>query len=94
MRRLRSPWTRAFLVWTVILLAAATLVALDAVIGLYRADQACYFQYPLVPCPQTGDPLLVQLDFAFFGIPLIWLVGVLLGVIGRALARRSRTTAP
>ena len=73
MRMLRSPWTRAFLVWTVILLAAATLVALDAVIGLYRAGQACYFQYPLVPCPQAGDPLLVQLHFAFFGFPLIFM---------------------
>ncbi len=94
MRMLRSPWTRGFLVWTVILLAVATLVALDAVIGLLRADDACFFQYPLVPCPQAGDPLLVQLHFAFFGFPLIWLVGVLLGAVGRALARRSRTAAP
>jgi hypothetical protein len=94
MRLLRSPWTRALLVWTVVLLAAAILVALDAMIGLYRADQACFFQYPVVPCPQAGDPLLFRLDFAFFGIPLIWLVGVLLGVVGRALARRSRTDAP
>ncbi|MHB8460630.1 MAG: hypothetical protein ACYDB6_11285 [Candidatus Limnocylindrales bacterium] len=88
---LRSPWTRAFLVWTAMLLAAAALVALDAVIGLLRADEACYFQ--VGPCPQAGDPDLVQLDFAFFGIPLIWLMGVLLGVVGRALARRSRTAA-
>lgn len=94
MRILRSPWTRAFLVWTVMLLAAATLVALVAVIGLIRADERCFVQYPLVPCPQAGDPLLVQLHFAFFGFPLIWLVGVLLGAVGRALARRSRTAAP
>lgn len=92
MRMLRSPWTRAFLVWTVILLAAATLVALDAVIGLLRAADDCYFQAG--PCSQAGDPDSVQLLFAFFGIPLIWLVGVLLGVVGRALARRSRTDAP
>jgi hypothetical protein len=85
MRRLRSPWTRAFLAWTVILLAAATLVAIDAVIGLLRAAERCYFQ--VGPCPQTGDPVPVELQFAFFGIPLIWVVGVLLGVVGRALAR-------
>ena len=92
MRMLRSPWTRAFLVWTVMLLAAATLVALVAVIGLLRADDRCYFQ--IGPCPQAGDPDLVKLDFAVFGIPLIWLAGVLLGVVGRALAGRSRTDAP
>lgn len=90
MRVLRSPWTRAFLVWTVILAAAAILVAIGALIGLANADQACFLQYPVVPCPQSGDPLLVQLDFAFFGFPLIWFVGVLLGVVARALARRRR----
>ena len=94
MRLLRSPWTRAFLLWTVLLVAAAVLLALGAVIGLLRADQACYFGYPVVPCPGTGDPLVVQLDFAFFGIPLIWLAGVVLGVVGRTLARRRRTDAP
>lgn len=91
MRVLRSPWTRAFLVWTVILTAAAILVAIGALIGLAKADQACFLQYPVVPCPLSGDPLLVQLDFAFFGFPLIWFVGVLLGVVARGLARRRRT---
>lgn len=93
MGRLRSPWVRAFLAWTAVLVIVATLVALGAMIGLYRADQDCYFQYPAVPCPQSGDPLLLQLQVAFFGIPSIWLVGVLLGAVVR-VARRRRTGAP
>jgi hypothetical protein len=89
MRLLRSPWTRAFLIWTAILLVAATLIALAAVIGFLRADDACFFQNG--PCPEAGDQNYVNLAFAFFGVPLIWLVGVLLGVVARALARRRRT---
>jgi hypothetical protein len=92
MRLLRSPWTRAFLVWTVVLLAAATVVAVDAVIGLLHTADECYFQ--IGPCSQAGDPDVVELQFAVFGLPLIWVVGVLLGVVGRAMARRRRTTAP
>lgn len=92
MQMLRSPWTRAFLVWTAVLVAVATVLALGAVIGFLRADDECWFQSG--PCPQAGDRNFVQLEFAVFGIPLIWLVGVLLGVVVRALARRSRTAAP
>lgn len=82
---LRSPWTRAFLGWTAILLAAATLVALGAIIGFLRADDECWFQSG--PCPQAGDRNFVLLEFAVFGIPLIWLVGVLLGTVARALTK-------
>jgi hypothetical protein len=88
MRRLRSPLLRAFLVWTVVLLAAAILLAFGAIIGFVRAQDACFFQ--TAPCPGSDDPNLVQLAVAFFGIPLIWLIGVLLGAIGQALAARSR----
>lgn len=89
MRALKSPWTRAFLVWTIISLLAAIVVAVDAVVGLLRSADACFFQTG--PCSQEGDPDVTQLQVAFFGIPLIWLLGVLLGVVGRAIAGRSRT---
>jgi hypothetical protein len=91
MRQLRSPWTRAFIVWTVTLLVAAVLLAAIAVNGLLRAADACYFQ--IGPCAEVGDPANVQLAFAFFGIPLIWVVGVLVGAACRAVAGRRRTAA-
>ncbi len=88
MRRLRSPWVRAFLVWTFVLLAAAIVLAIGAMVGLLQAQNACFFQ--TAPCPGSDDPNLVLLGVAFFVIPLIWLIGVLLGAIGRALAGRTR----
>ena len=90
MKLLRSPWTRAFLAWTIVLTVAAILLALDAVIGLLRADDACFFQ--VGPCPEFGDANHVRLALAFFGIPLIWLVGVLVGAVAHVLARRRRAT--
>jgi hypothetical protein len=88
MRLLRSPWVRAFLIWTAVLLAAAAVVGIGAVIGLLRAADECFFQTG--PCSQAGDTNSVLLAIAFFGIPLIWLAGVLLGVLGRTLASRRR----
>ena len=86
MRLLRSPWRRAFLAWTVISLIMGVVLALDALNGISRAHEACFFQTG--PCPELGNPDFVQLDFAFFGVPSIWMVGVLMGIIGRALAGR------
>ena len=90
MRLIHSPWARAFLVWTLVLAVAAILLALVAVIGLLRADDACFFQ--VGPCPEFGDVNHVRLAIAFFGIPLLWLVGVLFGAVARVLVRRSRAT--
>jgi hypothetical protein len=92
MHELKSPWTRAFLVWTIVALVAAIVVAVDAVIGLLRSADACFFQTG--PCSQAGDPDVIQLQVAFFGIPLVWLLGVLVGAVGRAIAGRSRTDTP
>src|SRR5215207_3416067 len=79
MRRIRSPWARAFLTWSIILLVATLVVAADASIGLNDAQQACFFQ--TAPCPDGRHPKVVQLQFAFLGMPLIWLAGVMLGVV-------------
>lgn len=92
MRLIRSPWVRAFMVWTVVFLATAIVVALEALVSLARAEQACFFEP--VPCPLAGDPKLVQLDIAVFVIPLIWLVGVILGGIARAITERRRIVDP
>ena len=88
MRRIRSPWTRAFLIWTVVSLVATLVVAADASAGLGDAQQACFFQ--TAPCPDGKHPKVVQLQFAFLGMPLIWVVGVMLGIVARAVDRRSQ----
>ena len=85
MRRLRSPWTRAFLVWTVVLVVVATLLAISAVGGFLGSAGDCWFQTG--PCAQAGDANFARLEFAVFGIPLIWLVGVVVGIVARRVWR-------
>jgi hypothetical protein len=41
-----------------------------------------------VPCPSGNDPALVRLTLAFFGVPLMWLLGIGFAVVGRVLQRR------
>ncbi len=86
MRRIRSPWVRAFLIWTVVSVVATLVIAADASIGLAHAQQACFFQ--TAPCPDGSHPKVVQLQVAFLVVPLVWLVGVMLGVVVRAVDRR------
>jgi hypothetical protein len=62
------------------MLAFAIVLAVEALMSLDRAQQACFFNFPATPCPANDDPALVRLTLAFFGVPLGWLIG--LGVIG------------
>jgi hypothetical protein len=89
MGRLRSRWVRGFVLWTLALLAVAVLVAVQAMASLNDAQQACFFGYPSVPCPESGDPSVARLTFAFFGIPLVWLVGIGGAALAWALRRRG-----
>ena len=89
MGRLRSRWVRWLAVWTAVLIVVAVLVAFQAMASLYDAQQRCFFNYPVVPCPHGDDPRVAQLTFAFFGVPLIWLIGVGLIVIGWAVQHRG-----
>ena len=93
MRRIRVSLVRGLVLWTLLLLAVAVLLALQAVGSLYGGQQACWFNFPSVPCPGGDDPALARLTFAFFGVPLVWLVGMGLAVLGRAMLRR-RSTRP
>lgn len=86
MRRMHSPWMRAFLVWTAVFLVATILLFVDASAGLIAAEQACFVQ--TAPCPDAGHPKVLELQFALLGMPLIWVVGVVLGIIGRAVRSR------
>ena len=88
MRRIRVSLVRGLVLWTLVLVVVAVLLTLQAVGSLYGAQQACFFNYPSVPCPGGDDPALARLTFAFFGVPLVWLVGIGLAVLGHALLRR------
>jgi len=92
MRRMRSRWTRAFLIWTVGFVVATVVIAFDASAGLYGAQQACFFQ--TAPSPDAAHPKLVQLQFAFLGMPLIWVVGIVLGIGARMVEGRRRPRLP
>ena len=89
MRRMRGSLVRGLVLWTLVALVVAVLMAVQAVGSLYAAQQACWFNYPSVPCPGGDDPALARLTFAFFGVPLVWLIGIGLAVLGRALLRWS-----
>ena len=89
MRRIRGRLVRGLVIWTLVLVVVAVLLTLQAVGSLYAAQQACWFNYPSVPCPSGDDPALARLTFAFFGVPLVWLVGIGLAVLGRAWLRWS-----
>jgi hypothetical protein len=89
MRRMRGSLVRGLVLWTLVLVVIAVLLTLQAIWSLYAAQQACWFNYPSVPCPSGDDPALARLTFAFFGVPLVWLIGIGLAVLGRALLRWS-----
>jgi hypothetical protein len=94
MGRLRSRWVRWLAVWTVPLFVVAAMVAFQAMASLADAQQRCFFNYPAVACPAGDDPRVAQLTFAFFGVPVIWLVGVGLIVIGWAVRHRGDHRTP
>ena len=78
------------MVWTFVLLLVAIVLAVSAVASLLDAQQACFFGFPSVACPDGQDWRVGLLTFAFFGVPLIWLVGVVVAIVGRAVANRQR----
>lgn len=92
MRRMRGRLVRGLVLWTLLLLAVAVLLAVQAIASIYSAQQACFLNYPTVPCPDSHDPALARLTFAFFGVPLIWLIGTCL--VGLALALEHRRGEP
>jgi hypothetical protein len=91
---MRSRFVRTIVLWTLLMLALAFLLAVQATASLVVAGQDCFFNYPGVPCPGATDPAVVRLTVAFFGIPLIWLVGLGLALIVRALRRRRSAGRP
>ena len=90
MKRLRSKAARAVVPWTLLILLVAVLLSVQATGSLVFAGQDCFFNYPAVPCPSATDPALVRLTFVFFGLPLIWLGGIGVALVSRAVRARRR----
>jgi hypothetical protein len=82
------PLVMVAIAWTLLVGAIGIVLALEATLSLYDGQQACFFNYPAVACPAGDDPAVVRLTVAFFGVPLVWLVGIVLVIV--AWARRSR----
>jgi hypothetical protein len=72
------------------LLVVALVVAGEAMSSLYTGQQACFFNFPAVACPGGDDPAVGRLTFAFFGVPAIWLLGVLAAFAYWAVRRNDR----
>ena len=86
-----AKWlARGVALWTLVLLVVAIVLAVVAVTSLMDAQQQCFFGYPSVACPDGQDWRVGLLAFAFFGVPVIWLVGVVAAIVGRVLVRRQR----
>lgn len=85
---------RGLIVWSLVMLVVAIVVAVDAMAALYDAQQACFFTGTPETCPEPGDPKEIQLAVAFVGIPLVWAIGLVIGIAGRAISERNRRPRP
>jgi hypothetical protein len=94
MHSLRSRWVRGLVLWTLAMLVVATVLAAGATVSLYDAQQTCFFEFPSVPCPDGQDWRVGLLTFAFLGVPLIWLVGLVVALVGRSVTKRRRERRP
>jgi hypothetical protein len=83
--RRRERWraARPAIAWTLGAFAVALVIAIASTSGLAEAQRACLGGDG--PCPDASDPRIAWLLFAFAGVPLLWLLGLLL------LAVRSPT---
>ena len=86
--RRRERWraARPALVWTLGAFAVSVVIAIAATTSLADAQQACFFGPD--PCPARDDPRLAWLVVAFFVVPVVWLLGLLLLAV-RAMMRDS-----
>jgi hypothetical protein len=74
--------------WTILMVAFAVVLAVQAAASVVDGEQACFFSYPTVACPSNDDPAVMRLTFAFFGIPAIWLIGIGIAILSSWWGRR------
>ena len=84
---LRSRRVRGLVLWTLAMLVVA-------MVSLVQAQQACFIGFPSVPCPDGQDWRVGLLTFAFFGVPLMWLIGLVVAFVGRSVTKRRRERHP
>jgi hypothetical protein len=92
MMRRRHGFALAMVLWTLAVVIVAAVMAVAALVSLDAANQRCFFDYPASPCPGQDDPALVWIWIAFFGMPAVWVVGVI--VAFAAKIRRAGQTPP
>jgi hypothetical protein len=78
--------------WTLAMCVIGIALAVFASASLVDAQQSCFMEFPSVPCPGGQDWRVGLLTFAFFGVPLIWVGGLIAAIAGRAVSnvRRER----
>jgi hypothetical protein len=86
----RRTLVRTLVAWTLGMLLIGVLLAVQALWSLHNAQQACFFDYPAVPCPGGDDPAVARLTLAFFGVPLVWVVGIVVAALALRMRRRAR----
>lgn len=85
----RGRLVRILVVWTVVMLIVTIALATEAILSLNQAEQACFFNFPVTPCPAVDDPAVTRLTMALVGVPLAWGIGlVVVGLLG-SVARRN-----
>ena len=87
---LRSRWARGVVLWTLALLVIEIGLAVFAAASLVDDQQRCFIGYPSVACPDGQDWRVGLLTFAYIGVPLIWLVGLVVAIAGRAVSKMQR----
>ena len=85
-RQARWRVVRPAILWTLGAFGVALLIAVVATASLADSQSVCFSSS--VPCPDANDPRLAWLLFALIGVPLVWLLGLLL------LAVRATTRHP
>ena len=93
MTRRRHPLAWTVVLWTTAVIIVAVVMAVVALVSFNAADQRCFMDYPSAPCPGPDDPALTWLRIAFFGMPAVWLVGVLVAIVYQ-IRRASEKPAP
>jgi hypothetical protein len=87
-RRARWRAARPAIAWTFGTFAVALVIAIAATTSLAEAQQACGAALGMA-CPDVRDPRVAWLLFAFFGVPLVWLLGLLLLAVHARSGRRT-----
>jgi hypothetical protein len=70
-------------------LVVAIGLAAFAAASLVDAQSRCFI-VTSVACPDGQDWSVGLLTLAFLGVPFIWLVGLVVAIAGRAVAKRQR----